>query len=97
MTIAVSQWLSQMDLQVRIVKHAFDIINLLTDSNPIQILVDAIINRWLLFSGYLYTLHEQKLDATAECALMKCSLVVTECAVLAVDLGKMPQGLGQPV
>jgi len=28
----------------RIVKHTFDIINLLTDSNPIQILVDAIIN-----------------------------------------------------
>ena len=32
-------------MQVRIVKHSFDIINLLTDSNPIQILVDAIINR----------------------------------------------------
>ena len=33
-------------LQVRIVKHAFDIVHLLTDSNPIQVLVDAIINRW---------------------------------------------------
>ena len=32
-------------LQVRIVQHAFEIINLLTDSNPIQVLVDAIINR----------------------------------------------------
>ena len=32
-------------LQVRIVRHAFDIINLLTDINPIQVLVDAIINR----------------------------------------------------
>lgn len=31
-------------MAVRIVKHAFDIINLLTDQNPIQILVDAIIN-----------------------------------------------------
>lgn len=31
--------------QVRIVKHAFEIINLLTDQNPIQVLVDAIINR----------------------------------------------------
>ena len=31
--------------QVRIVKHAFDIISLLTDQNPIQVLVDAIINR----------------------------------------------------
>ena len=36
-------------LAVRIVKHAFDIIHLLSDSNPIQVLVDAIINRcgWL--------------------------------------------------
>ncbi|KAJ9513933.1 hypothetical protein QJQ45_021047, partial [Haematococcus lacustris] len=31
-------------VQVRIVKHAFEIINLLTDQNPIQVLVDAIIN-----------------------------------------------------
>jgi hypothetical protein len=32
-------------LQVRIVEHAFDIVHLLTDQNPIQIVVDAIINR----------------------------------------------------
>lgn len=31
--------------QVRIVRHAFEIISLLTDQNPIQVLVDAIINR----------------------------------------------------
>lgn len=31
-------------MTVRIVKHAFEIVHLLTDSNPIQILVDAIIN-----------------------------------------------------
>ena len=31
-------------LAVRIVQHAFEIINLLTDSNPLQVLVDAIIN-----------------------------------------------------
>ena len=31
--------------QVRIVEHAFDIVHLLTDQNPIQIVVDAIINR----------------------------------------------------
>lgn len=31
-------------MAVRIVKHAFDIIKLTTDSNPVQILVDAIIN-----------------------------------------------------
>ena len=31
-------------MAVRIVQHAFEIINLLTDQNPIQVLVDAIIN-----------------------------------------------------
>ncbi|KAJ3108556.1 ribosomal protein S5 [Phlyctochytrium planicorne] len=31
-------------MTVRIVKHAFEIIHLLTDQNPIQILVDAVIN-----------------------------------------------------
>ncbi|ORY06288.1 40S ribosomal protein S5 [Basidiobolus meristosporus CBS 931.73] len=31
-------------MAVRIVKHAFEIINLLTDQNPLQVLVDAIIN-----------------------------------------------------
>ncbi|KAJ1809578.1 ribosomal protein S5 [Coemansia sp. RSA 2599] len=31
-------------MAVRIVKHAFEIINLLTDANPIQVLVDAIVN-----------------------------------------------------
>ncbi|KAI8827509.1 ribosomal protein S5 [Chytriomyces hyalinus] len=31
-------------MTVRIIKHAFEIINLLSDSNPIQVLVDAVIN-----------------------------------------------------
>lgn len=31
-------------MAVRIVMHAFEIVHLLTDSNPIQVLVDAIIN-----------------------------------------------------
>jgi len=31
-------------LAVRIVKHAFEIIYLMTDKNPVQVLVDAIIN-----------------------------------------------------
>ena len=30
---------------VRIVKHAMEIIHLLTDQNPIQVIVDAVINR----------------------------------------------------
>ena len=32
-------------MAVRIIKHAFEIVHLLTDQNPIQVLVDAIINR----------------------------------------------------
>lgn len=32
-------------MAVRIVDHALDIIHLLTDQNPIQVVVDAIINR----------------------------------------------------
>eukprot|EP00164_Ancoracysta_twista_P000940 GFYU01001232.1.p1 GENE.GFYU01001232.1~~GFYU01001232.1.p1 ORF type:complete len:211 (-),score=71.35 GFYU01001232.1:148-735(-) len=31
-------------MTMRIVKHAFEIINLLTDQNPVQVLVDAVIN-----------------------------------------------------
>lgn len=31
-------------LATRIVMHAFEIINLLTDQNPVQVLVDAIVN-----------------------------------------------------
>ena len=31
-------------MAVRIVKHAFEIIHLLTDKNPIQVFVDAVIN-----------------------------------------------------
>jgi len=33
-------------MAVRIVKHAMEIIHLLTDLNPIQVIVDAIINRF---------------------------------------------------
>uniref|UniRef100_A0A251VIX3 Putative ribosomal protein S7 domain protein n=1 Tax=Helianthus annuus TaxID=4232 RepID=A0A251VIX3_HELAN len=32
-------------MAVRIVKHAMEIIHLLTDANPIQIIVDSVINR----------------------------------------------------
>ena len=32
-------------MAVRIIKHSFEIVHLLTDQNPIQVLVDAIINR----------------------------------------------------
>jgi len=35
-------------LAVRIIKHAMEIIHLLTDQNPIQVIVDAVINRYVL-------------------------------------------------
>lgn len=41
-------------MAVRIVKHAMEIIHLLTDLNPIQVIVDAIINRWLKILMLLY-------------------------------------------
>lgn len=33
-------------MAVRIIKHAMEIIHLLTDLNPIQVIVDAVINRY---------------------------------------------------
>lgn len=35
-------------MAVRIIKHAMEIIHLLTDQNPIQVIVDAVINRYVL-------------------------------------------------
>lgn len=37
-------------MAVRIIKHTMEIIHLLTDQNPIQVIVDAVINRYLNFS-----------------------------------------------
>ncbi|KAF5819651.1 putative ribosomal protein S5/S7 [Helianthus annuus] len=37
-------------MAVRIVKHAMEIIHLLTDANPIQIIVDSVINRYNITS-----------------------------------------------
>lgn len=49
-------------LAVRIIKHAFEIIHLLTDGNPIQVLVDAVINRRAiaLFSRFMETLSQSE-------------------------------------
>ena len=33
-------------MAVRIIKHAMEIIHLLTDANPIQVIIDAIVNRY---------------------------------------------------
>ena len=49
-------------LAVRIIKHAMEIIHLLTDQNPIQVIVDAVINR------YLYLMY------SVVCSLMHSSL-----------------------
>jgi small subunit ribosomal protein S5e len=38
-------------MAVRIIKHTLEIIHLLTDANPIQVVVDAIINRYSLNLG----------------------------------------------
>ncbi|MFS7935822.1 putative ribosomal protein S5/S7 [Helianthus anomalus] len=38
---------------VRIVKHAMEIIHLFTDANPIQIILDAVINRSFGFTDAL--------------------------------------------
>ena len=36
-------------MAVRIIKHAMEIIHLLTDQNPIQVIVDAVINRFIIY------------------------------------------------
>jgi small subunit ribosomal protein S5e len=41
-------------MAVRIVKHTMEIIHLLTDANPIQIIIDAIINRFAFLLLPLY-------------------------------------------
>jgi hypothetical protein len=33
-------------MAVRIIKHAMEIIHLLSDQNPIQVIVDAVVNRY---------------------------------------------------
>ena len=40
-------------MAVRIIKHAMEIIHLLSDQNPIQVIVDAIINRLVSCSSGL--------------------------------------------
>lgn len=41
-------------MAVRIVKHAMEIIHLLTDQNPIQVIVDAVVNRYVLYDELQY-------------------------------------------
>ena len=42
-------------MAVRIIKHAMEIIHLLTDANPIQVIIDAIVNRYKrLINGLIF-------------------------------------------
>ncbi|RZC63187.1 hypothetical protein C5167_024947 [Papaver somniferum] len=47
-------------MAVRIFKHGMDIIHLLTDQNPIQFIVDAVINRALTFLREIASGHDLK-------------------------------------
>ncbi|MFS8007595.1 putative ribosomal protein S5/S7 [Helianthus anomalus] len=38
---------------VRIVKHAMEIIHLFTDATPIQIILDAVINRYICYNLFI--------------------------------------------
>lgn len=50
-------------MAVRIVKHAMEIIHLLTDLNPIQVIVDAVINRSATSCFVICILLLKKLEA----------------------------------
>ena len=43
-------------MAVRIIKHAMEIIHLLTDANPIQVIIDAIVNRYQSLCDWLQSL-----------------------------------------
>nr|GMD24555.1 40S ribosomal protein S5 [Ipomoea batatas] len=53
-------------MAVRIVKHAMEIIHLLTDQNPIQVIVDAVINS-IDVSAFIFIVH------FCDTLLFKCS------------------------
>ena len=55
-------------MAVRIVQHAFDVVHLLTDQNPIQIVVDAIINRCVS------TFDSSQYVSGRECVQQRCLL-----------------------
>ena len=45
---------------IKILEHAFEIIHLLTDQNPMQVLVDAIIKGQSIPFFFIFTLVEMK-------------------------------------
>ncbi|CAL5358507.1 unnamed protein product [Camellia sinensis] len=46
-------------MAARIVKHAMEIIHLLTHLDPIQVIVDAVINRNAISKSYIYYFSDQ--------------------------------------
>lgn len=65
-------------MAVRIIKHSFDIIHLLTDQNPIQVLVDAIINRcathWSMYPARMLSGQCRMCHSASQCALPSLEL-----------------------
>ena len=61
-------------MAVRIIKHTLEIIHLLTDANPIQVVVDAIINRY-------------RLTLLPSLPLIRCSWTLLQCDYLFVPFG----------
>lgn len=59
-------------MAVRIVKHAMEIIHLLTDQNPIQVIVDAVINRFVCNAS----LHGWCQHSSMHSVLICCSVPV---------------------
>lgn len=56
-------------MAVRIIKHAMEIIHLLTDQNPIQVIVDAVINRYdvILVKDYFLSAYHLCIDGHTLC------------------------------
>ena len=71
-------------MAVRIIKHSFEIIHLLTDQNPIQVLVDAIINRCRLAfcASTQLCVTVPGLHRKRQARQHECSLSLREAAVL---------------
>ena len=95
-------------MAVRIIKHSFEIIHLLTDQNPIQVLVDAIINRCFLAmciqssSVWLYLPFIQRSKHASVSPLFSCEAATQRavrcahpCCAAAAARVRTPRGSAQ--
>ena len=90
-------------MAVRIIKHSFDIIHLLTDQNPIQVLVDAIINRQVAAMSSI-SVKSATRPATSCSACMAAQLLTKQSACVSLwhlcsteDVGQILQGMLQRI